>query len=201
MAFWGQNQGDKNERDLRDPKRNFRFIVRFGGMKTQTAWWAKTAAKPSFTIAAAEHKYLNHTFYYPGSVTWNAVTIGMVDPVSPVDTTVTIADILQAGGYTPPTTPNTLQTMSKAKVTQSLGAVTVIQLDGDGNEIETWTLMNAWIQDVKFGDTLEYGNDELTQVDITLQYDWATLESTQASSKTGGVSAGSTLFNGPTPTS
>ena len=79
--------------------------------------------------------------------------------------------------------------MSKAKVTQSLGAVTVIQLDGDGNEIETWTLMNAWIQDVKFGDTLEYGNDELTQVDITLQYDWATLESTQASSKTGGVSA------------
>ena len=101
MAFWGQNQGDKNERDLRDPKRNFRFIVRFGGMKTQTAWWAKTAAKPSFTIAAAEHKYLNHTFYYPGSVTWNAVTIGMVDPVSPVDTTVTIADILQAGGYTP----------------------------------------------------------------------------------------------------
>ena len=196
MAFWGENQNTKT--GLKDPKRNFRFIVRFGGMEQgqDTAWWAKSAAKPSFSIAAAEHKYLNHTFYYPGSVTWNSVTIGMVDPVSPVDTTVTIADILQAGGYTPPATPGHLQTMSKSQVVRSLGAVTVVQLDGDGNEIETWTLMNAWIQDVKFGDTLEYGNDELTQVDITLQYDWATLQSTQKSSKIDGTAANTPIFNG-----
>jgi hypothetical protein len=196
MAFWGENQNTQT--GLKDPKRNFRFIVRFGGLEQgqDTAWWAKTAAKPSFTIAAAEHKYLNHTFYYPGSVTWNAVTIGMVDPVSPVDTTVTIADILQAGGYTPPATPATLQTMSKSQVVKSLGAVTVVQLDGDGHELETWTLMNAWIQDVKFGDSLEYGNDELTQVDITLQYDWATLQSTQKSSKKSGAAAGTPIFNG-----
>jgi hypothetical protein len=200
MAFWGKNQQSGD--NLKDPKRNFRFIVSFGGLEQgkSTAWWAKTAAKPSFTIAAAEHKYLNHTFYYPGSVTWNTVTIGMVDPVQDVDTTATIADILQAGGYTPPTNPDVLQTMSKSKVTRSLGSVKIQQLDGDGNELETWTLVNAWIQDVKFGDTLEYGNDELTQVDITLQYDWATLESKQASSKSGGTGADSTYFNGPAAT-
>ena len=45
-------------------------------------------------------------------------------------------------------------------------------LDSNGKSLEEWTLWNAFITDAKFGD-LSYGDDELTQVDLTLKYDWA----------------------------
>ena len=80
MAFWGASYSDKNN-PIKDPKRKFRFIVQMTGFgdtavsdttnggKGGEIWFAKSANKPSFTINAAEHKYLNHTFYYPGAVT------------------------------------------------------------------------------------------------------------------------------------
>ena len=179
MPFWSKNFGE-NE-NLRDPKRNFRFIVEFGGINATpggaVAWYAKSANKPSFAIASAEHKYLNHTFYYPGSVTWNTVSITMVDPVEP-DMTATFSDILVQSGYSPPTDTTSLQTISKAKAAGALGAVTVTQIDSNGTPLETWTLWNSYIEDVKFGESLAYGDDNLTEVTVVLKYDWARINVT-----------------------
>jgi len=50
--------------------------------------------------------------------------------------------------------------------------VLIEQLNADGIAIESWTLNNAFITDAKFGD-LEYGSDELTELSVTLKYDWA----------------------------
>lgn len=176
MAFWSQKP-DK------EPKRNFRFKVKITGLGGEAEangdqgylWFAKTATKPSFTINAAEHKFLNHTFYYPGAVTWNDVTITLVDPQNP-DSVLEFAKLIQEGGYRPPGTQNDLATMSKARATNNVGDVIVAQLDADGNEIENWKLWNAFITDIKFGDNLEYGNDDLTEVSVTFKYDWAQLE-------------------------
>ena len=182
MPFWSENFGQ--DRTKKDPKRNFRFIVEFGGINATpggaVAWYAKTAAKPSFTIANAEHKYLNHTFYYPAGVTWNPITITMVDPVDP-DMAATFSDIIVQGGYSPPTDTTSLGTMSKAKAASALGAVTVTQIDSDGNPLETWTLWNPFIEDIKYGESLDYTNAELTEISITLRYDWARIETTNDS--------------------
>ena len=192
MPFWSTNFGE--DATLKDPKRNHRFIVEFGGINATpggaVAWYAKTAAKPSFTISETEHKYLSHTFYYPGSVTWNPVTITMVDPVDP-DMAATFSDIVTQGGYSPPTDTNSLGTISKAKAASALGAVTITQIDSDGNPIETWTLWNPFVQDVKYGDSLSYDNTDLTEVTITLRYDWARIETTNDSKA---VSAGGREF-------
>jgi len=186
MPFWSENFA--NNPDMKDPKRNFRFIVEFGGINATpggaVAWYAKTAAKPSFAIANAEHKYLNHTFYYPGSVTWNPITIVMVDPVNP-DVSATFSDIITQGGYAPPTDTTSLGTTSKAKAAVALGAVTVTQIDSAGNPLETWTLWNPFIEDIKYGDTLAYGDDNLTEVSVTLRYDWARIETVTDSSRAG----------------
>ena len=175
MAFWSDNFADGSQKD---PKRKFRFKVSVSGLTDSDmgpiVWWAKTAAKPSFTIASAEHKYLNHTFYYPGSVTWNDVAITMVDPQDP-DVAKLLAELVANGGYHPPTTAGDFATMTKASAASALGTVTVIAIDGAGLEIESWELNNAWITDLKFGD-LEYGGDDLTELTMTLKYDWATLE-------------------------
>ena len=104
MPFWSTNFGQ--DTTLKDPKRQFRFTVEFQGINAAQGgallWYAKTAAKPSFAVNTSEHKYLNHTFYYPGSVTWNTISVTMVDPVEP-DMTATLSDILVSSGYSPPT--------------------------------------------------------------------------------------------------
>ena len=188
MPFWSENFGENSS--LNDPKRNFRFSVEFQGIQAAQGgaklWYAKSASKPSFAINAAEHKYLNHTFYYPGNVTWNEVTVTMVDPVDP-DLTATLSAIVQGSGYTPPTDSETLTSISKAKSAAALGTVIITQLDSDGNPLETWTLWNSFITEVKYGDTLEYGNDDLTELSVTLRYDWAKVETAGKSAATVGT--------------
>jgi hypothetical protein len=182
MPFWSTNFGE--DTTFKDPKRAFRFVVEFQGINDEAQggallWYAKTVNKPSFTIAASEHKYLNHTFWYPGSVTWNDVAITLVDPVNP-DMTATLADIVVQSGYSPPTDANSLGTMSKAKAAGALGTVIITQIDSDGNPLETWTLWNSFITDLKFGD-LAYGDDNLTELSVSLKYDWARVETLNSS--------------------
>ena len=184
MPFWSTNFGE--DPTLKDPKRKFRFTVEFQGVSAAIGgavlWYAKTVAKPSFQIASSEHKYLNHTFYYPGSVTWQDVAVTLVDPVDP-EMAATFSDIIVQGGYSPPTDTNDLSTMSKAKATSALGSVIISQLDSDGKALEVWTLYNAFITEVKYGD-LEYGGDDLTEMSVTLKYDWASCDTTRPSSAT-----------------
>ena len=183
MPFWSTNFGQ--DTTLKDPKRQFRFTVEFQGINAAQGgallWYAKTAAKPSFAVNSSEHKYLNHTFYYPGSVTWNTISVTMVDPVEP-DMTATLSDILVSSGYSPPTDATSLGSISKAKAAGALGTVIITQIDSDGNPLETWTLWNSFIKDVKFGE-LEYGGEgDLTETSLEIRFDWARVETVNPSS-------------------
>jgi len=171
MGFWTSTGNEAVE-----PKRKFRFKVTFGDSDSGlgVAWYAKTVNKPTFTVNAAEHKYLNYVFYYPGNVTWNEITIALVDPADP-DIATSLAKVLGDAGYSLPGNAGaTSKTISKAKSITALSSVVISQLGADGAVVEEWTLHNAWIREVKFGD-LEYGADDLSQVDIMMRYDWATL--------------------------
>ena len=182
MPFWSNSH--TQDPTLRDPKRKHRFTVTFNGIQSSTggnlAWFAKTATKPGYTINSVEHKYLGHTFYYPGSVQWDEMTLTLVDPVDP-DVTATFADIATQSGYTPPTDANALQTISKAKASFALGTVIITQLDADGAPVEEWTLWNAFLTSVK-QDDLDYTSDELTTTTITMRFDWARVELAQSQS-------------------
>jgi|TARA_R110000824_G_scaffold160957_3_gene335979 hypothetical protein len=187
MAFWSEDFGQKGT-IIKDPKRGFRFKVEFQGIQDPQGgailWMAKSCTKPSFTISTSEHKFLNHTFHYPGSVTWNDITVGLVDPVEP-DMAATISDIIEKSGYSPPTDSHSLGSMSKGKAAGALGKVIITQIDGDGGAVETWTLWNSFISDVKYGD-LAYGTDDLTEISLTLKYDWARLETVGTSAQVDG---------------
>ena len=83
MTFWGSNL-DSN---MRDPKRKFRFTVTIGGLGQESlVWYAKTVTKPTINIGAdTAHKYLGHTFKFPGSVTWDDIELTLVDPAGDKD--------------------------------------------------------------------------------------------------------------------
>ena len=178
MAFWSDASPG-----VRDPKRQFRWILVNDNIP---AFTLKKVSKPSFTVSESTHKYINHTYYYPGRVEWNTVTMTLADAVDP-DMAATMVDIIKQGGYTPAMTENDKTTMSKSKAKNALGSIQIQQIDSDGTPLETWTLWNAWIKDVKFGD-LDYDGDDLTDIEIELRYDWAYLN-TENDSKAGGGKA------------
>ena len=170
-----KSQGFWTSAQQADPKRKFRFLVTVGSMPDGATWYAKSVDKPTITVNAASHQFLNHTFYYPGNVTWNAVNLTLVDPVSP-DASANLSRILLESGYHPPVNVNDTTTVSKSRSVASLQAVVISQIDSDGVPLETWTLNNAFITEVNYGGSLSYGEDALAEVTVQFRYDWASIE-------------------------
>lgn len=163
MGFWAD--------PVTEPKRNFRFLLLIGGIPQ---WIIKKTGKPNATIAEAKHKYINHTFWYPGGVEWEPITVELVDPVAP-DASATLQNILRSSGYMFPTDPNQTTTISKQKAVAALGQVTIQQIGAEeGEVVEEWTLVNAWIKSVKYGE-LSYDSEDLTTLTMELRYDFATM--------------------------
>jgi hypothetical protein len=171
----------------RDPKRNYRWLVIFPNMPQGATWYAKKVVQPKFSISEAEHKYLNHTFYYPGRVTWEKVTATLVDPVSPHAQHHFLAAVA-ASGYVIPRDSTSVTTISKARANKVWNGIKIQQLTSGINKdsgvlqthgdavIGEWTLNNAWLSDVSFSD-LDYESDDLSEIEIQLRYDFATYES------------------------
>ena len=168
MSFWQDNNIE--------PKRGYRFVLSIPGRETGIKQYLiKTVTKPSFEVGATPHAYLNHTFQYPGRVTWNPVTFTIVDTVNEDSNgTIEILKILQDMGYELPVPVGTegrgLKSIAKNTATSALGQVYIKTLNAEGLEVEEWVLNNAWISSATFGD-LDYSNEELLSLDLTLQYD------------------------------
>jgi hypothetical protein len=186
MSFW-------NDANL-EPKRSFRFLVSLqpgGGDDLQFA--VKSTDKPSFSIGEISHSFFNHTFYYPGKVTWNTVSITLVDAVKPGSTEL-LYKYLASIGYATPVNFNSAigETITKKSAVSSLGAVRITELGTNPNnlgasglspeqarvsyKVGEWTLHNPFITEVNFG-SHSYDDEEMVEVTLTLRYDWATWDS------------------------
>ena len=186
MAFWST---DLQNIEANDPKRKYRFTVEFPGlMGTGTAaaadavatdgivWYAKSVSKPAMTVSETDHTFLDKKFYFPGRVEWSTVTLTLVDPADPTqakDAVGQMNKLIEASGYRMYRDSNDLVTMSKSKSAAALGSVVINQIDSEGAAIESWTLKNPFIKDMKFGD-LDYTGDELVELSLEIRYDWAT---------------------------
>ena len=167
MAFWTESSIE--------PKRNFRFQVQLGD---DVIWWAKNVTTPSFDVATVEHNYLDNKYFFPGRVTWQDVSLTLVDPISIDAVKKTNEYIIGKNGevnYKVKQKDDNEFTVSKRKATNALGQVTITILSSDGDAVETWELHNAFILSAKYGD-LAYDNDELRTIDMTFKYDWASCE-------------------------
>lgn len=161
-----------------EPKRKFRFLLYFNGMPQ---FVAKSVTKPAFNVGKTEHNFLQHKFNFPGRVTWQPITMTIVDPVQP-DSTASLYDILQRSGYVIPTNvvennPSGFGTVNKKDMVEALGSriqIDTIGPDGSNEIVESWILNNPIITSATF-DTLDYGSDDLLNITIGIEYDWATL--------------------------
>jgi len=178
MAFWSDSQTS-------DPKRQHRWLVTISAdeLSSYISYVCKAVAKPKMTIGEAEHKFINHTFYYPGGVTYDPITLTLVDPSNP-SSTQALYDLIQVSGYRLPDNvintsaptagaPNPdVSTISKSEAVKALRRVVITQMNGDGEMIEEITLQNAWIKSVDFGGDLNYENEGLVEISLELRFDW-----------------------------
>ncbi len=168
--FWANSNAEA--------KRKYRFILDISktvpGQSLKFEKWVITKVnRPSFQISETTHAYLNHTFYFPGRLTWQDVSFTVVDAINP-DSTGVLMGMLSASGYKLPnqaTSPNAQGTISKAK--SNIDNVKISSIDADGNLLDTWTLWNAWISQANTGD-YDYTADDLMSIDVTMKYDYAT---------------------------
>ena len=178
MAFW-------SDATISDPKRQHRWLVTIGApeLSSYISYVCKAVTKPKMTIGEAEHKFINHTFYYPGGVTYDPITLTLVDPSNP-SSTQALYDLIQVSGYRlpdnilntsapTPGAPNAdVSTISKSEAVNALNSVKITQMDGDGTLIEEITLQRAWIKSVDYGGDLNYENEGLVEISLELRFDW-----------------------------
>jgi hypothetical protein len=200
MAFW-------NEASV-EPKRKFKFLLRFGAASDALpSFIVKKVNKPELTISEATHKFLGHSYYFPATQTWNEITCTVVDPAGSGGTgdeetatlqapSVDVAEgmyrVLLASGYQSPVNQAsaiaaggaaTLRTFAKSTATAQFDRVEIIQIDANGNAIETWTLNNAWIKQMTFGE-LDYSSDDINEITLKFRYDWADVKINRGGSTT-----------------
>jgi hypothetical protein len=155
MTFWSAS-------DL-EPTRKHRFRVELGGV---VLWWAKSVTKPSFDISTNRYTAINHSIEYPGILTWNDVTLTIVDVGKK---TKELYDKLKDMGYSAPgSTTDGFGGIEKGDKSD----LKIYQMDASGKTIEEWTLNKFTIKTVNFGD-LSYSDDELVEMSMTIAYDWA----------------------------
>jgi len=166
-----------------EPKRSNRFVLISNNIGS---WVIKAAGKPSYEVGESEHKYLNHTFYFPGILAWQELEVTLVDPIGEEDSTKKVMEMLFNAGYDIPTADGEAGRglISKVSATSALGNITIQELGIDGAVVNQWSLGNAWVKSAKFGE-LTYSEDGLTEVTLSIRYDWAKLGDAAAPSLIG----------------
>jgi hypothetical protein len=159
---------------LVEPKRKFRWLFRAEGLGSDAEWVAKSVKKPSWNVSEHPHKFINHTFHYPGRVEWQPIEATLVDVAQPQDASANLLGALRAAGYNFPTTlQEGSQTITKEQAVKALGRVTITQIGQDSNDIlDEWTIVNGFITDCQLGD-LDYEGDDIVEVSLTMVYDYA----------------------------
>ena len=174
-SFWSVGQGST----AAIPKRNFRFLVSIGAGSDVPVWVVKSTTLPSFQVGEAKVHFVNHEFKYPGKVTYQDLTVTLIEAVDP-NTSYELLNLFSKSGYqTPDKIEGALEqnaqtsVIFKDKAVAGLESVTLTHIGGESDTTNNvYTLKNAWIKNVVLPSSLDYSNQEVSDVKITFAYDW-----------------------------
>ena len=177
MAFWSQVSTE--------PKQKHRFKVSIVNLNqianadgiSDIVWYAKSVNLPSFEINQAEYQLGNHKFKYPGILSWNDITLTMVDPASRA---LDLLSSIKEAGYDIPGVAETGgyflggggEGISKDKQAESgIGGMIINVLDANGVSREQYEFKGAFIKSMNLGD-LSYDSEELVEIQMVIAYDF-----------------------------
>jgi len=156
-----------------EPRRNFKFLVTLNKIPT---WVVKNVNLPSITVTEGTHKFLNHTFYFPGTVEYNEVSVTVVDAIDK-DVSANVLNNFANSGYTTPDIESSAVTslLTKRGSVDAFGEVLIEHLGsgdaGQDNKLR-FGLKNAWIKVVEFPTSLAYDSNDPSEIKLTFRYDY-----------------------------
>jgi len=161
------------DRVVVDAQQSYRFLLRLEDIDVALI---SEVARPSYTISTSEHRLLNWHFHFPESIKWQEISFTVRELYS-ASTANTFMQKLRGCAYDYPDQVSSvnIKDLSKYGLVNSLGKVAIQMLKPDGEVHEQWFLHGAFIKGVKFSD-LNYNSDDLTNIKVTVSYDWAELE-------------------------
>ena len=155
--------------------------------------------RPSYTIQTQEQLLLDHVVRYPIRVKRDPINFTIREILDNSNGTVgaNLMNKLLAQSYYYPDNVNTAaavqsldavgnpqlaaneavygtKNVTKENLVRALGNIKILLLDPDGTAVETWEVFNAMIVGLKFS-TLSYSGEALTDIAVSVQYDWAKL--------------------------
>ena len=181
-----------------EPKRSFRYTFSIAGIaEAMPEYTVVSTNRPTFQMEGGpEIKYIQHTFKYPGRVMWQDVNVTVVDPGGQEDNSSLLMNVLASSGYSVPRTDgaDVRNSISKSKANTSIGIPRITQIDANGKQVDQWSLHNAFITQVQFGE-LNYESDDIVKIQMTFKYDYATFQvaSTSAPAVAVGVRSKATI--------
>ncbi len=145
-------------------KHRFTFeVVELCGNNSIPASYVKVASRPTFQADEIELHHLNAIDYLPGKAKWDTMTITYYDTAN-ADMQPLYNWIASVYNFSNPVTLEQGSTRA-----DYCGTGIIYLYDGCGTPLEQWTLMNAWPQQVQFGD-LDMSASEIMTVDVTLRF-------------------------------
>ena len=155
----------------------YRFFLELRGIDVA---YIINVTRPSYTVESQESRLLNWKFSTPTCVTWDPVTFTIREVFEGYNFTTVLGYFYNKLNDLAWDVPNDINTafykdLGKLQLTEALGPVKIKSLNTEGEAIEIWQLHGAYITAVK-PSQLNYEQDSLTNIDVTIKYDFATLE-------------------------
>ena len=148
-----------------EPLRKNRWLLRFPADLGIQEWWCKSANRPKINQEAKAIEFLNTETYVVGRYKWESIQVVLRDPIGP-SASQAIMEWVR---------------LHSESVTGRQGYaagykrdVELEMLDPTGVVVSKWVLKNAFITSADFGG-LDYSQDDLAEITITLQFDYAIL--------------------------
>ena len=146
-----------------EPKQKNRFVMYIEGIPS---YFVKTANRPTIAFEEIALNHINTTRYIKGRGTWETLEIGLYDPIVPSGAQAVMEwirlhkeSVTGRDGYS--------DFYKKEIKFNLLGPV--------GDKVEEWVLKGAFITNASFGDLSMDEAAAITEITLTLRYDYAIL--------------------------
>ena len=146
-----------------EPKTKNRFVMEIDGIP---AYLVKTMARPAVQFETIELDHINTKRYVKGKASWQPINITLYDPIVPSGAQSVIEwvrlhheSVTGRDGYSD---------FYKKDITFNV-------LSPNGERVEQWVLKGAFITTANWNG-LDYASNEVVDINLTMQYDYAILE-------------------------
>jgi len=149
-----------------EPKVANRFVMTLEGAGVPS-YLVKVAARPQVSFGDVDIHYINQRRRFKGKAEWNDIELTLYDPVTS-DGQQAVWNWLRVH--------HDAQTGVDGYAADYKKDVYIDTLAPDGYILETWTLHQAFINNVNFGaTTFDWESSDPLTISVTLRYDWATM--------------------------